>query len=84
MQEYDVITIAISDGSEKEFAIMDTFMVEDQKYIAVSLVLGDEIQDGVYLYRCQETAEGEIIADQIADLEEYDKVSAFYVAMEEE
>ncbi|MDO4976416.1 MAG: DUF1292 domain-containing protein [Eubacteriales bacterium] len=83
MQEYDVITITISDGSEKEFAIMDTFTVDDQKYIAVSLVVGDEIQEGVYLYRCQETEEGEVIADQIVDMEEYDKVSTFYVNMEE-
>lgn len=84
MQEYEVIMIPISDGSEKEFAIMDTFMVEEQKYIAVSLVEGDEIQEGLYLYRCAEAEDGDIIAEQIGTPEEYDKVSAAYVAMEEE
>ena len=28
MEEYEVIRIPVSDGTEKEFAIMDTFTVE--------------------------------------------------------
>lgn len=28
MDEYEVISIPVSDGTEKEFAIMDTFTVE--------------------------------------------------------
>ena len=29
MEEYEVIRIPVSDGTEKEFAIMDTFTVEE-------------------------------------------------------
>ena len=52
MEEYEVIRIPVSDGTEKEFAIMDTFTVEEKHYMAVSLIEEDEIQEGVYLYRC--------------------------------
>lgn len=79
MQEYEVIMIPVSDGTEKEFAIMDTFEVEEKKYMAVSLVEGDEIQEGIYLYGFQETEEGEIIPEQIADQEEYEKVADVYI-----
>lgn len=51
MEEYEVIRIPVSDGTEKEFAIMDTFTVEEKHYMAVSLIAEDEIQEGVYLYR---------------------------------
>lgn len=81
MQEYEVIMIQVSDGSEKEFAIMDTFEVEGKKYMAVSLVEGDEIQEGIYLYGFRETEEGEIIPEQIVDQEEYEKVADIYVKM---
>ena len=37
MEEYEVIRIPVSDGTEKEFAIMDTFTVEEKHYMAVSL-----------------------------------------------
>ena len=38
MEEYEVIRIPVSDGTEKEFAIMDTFTVEEKHYMAVSLI----------------------------------------------
>ena len=43
MEEYEVIRIPVSDGTEKEFAIMDTFTVEEKHYMAVSLIEEDEI-----------------------------------------
>ena len=49
MEEYEVISIPISDGTERDFAIMDTFEFEGQGYLAVSLIEGDEIQEGVYV-----------------------------------
>ena len=51
MEEYEVISIPVSDGTERDFAIMDTFEFEGQGYLAVSLIEGDEIQEGVYIYR---------------------------------
>ena len=41
MEEYEVIRIPVSDGTEKEFAIMDTFTVEEKHYMAVSLIEED-------------------------------------------
>ena len=41
MEEYEVISIPVSDGTERDFAIMDTFEFEGQGYLAVSLIEGD-------------------------------------------
>ena len=56
MDEYEVISIPVSDGTEKEFAIMDTFTVEGKSYMAVSLIQEEEIQGGIYtVIRMQKT-----------------------------
>lgn len=65
MEEYEVIRIPVSDGTEKEFAIMDTFTVEEKHYMAVSLIAEDEIQEGVYLYRYRDAEDGDIVVEQI-------------------
>ena len=78
MNEYDVISIPISDGTEKEFAIMDTFEIRRKKYMAVSLVEEDEIKEGVYLYRYTNAEDGDVIVEQIEDEEEYKKAVAAY------
>ena len=80
MEEYEVINIPVSDGTEKEFAIMDTFEVEGKNYMAVSLVQEDEIQEGVYLYRYQDAEDGEVVVEQISDPAEYEKVTQAYEA----
>ena len=36
MEEYEVIRIPVSDGTEKEFAIMDTFTVEEKHWQCLS------------------------------------------------
>ncbi len=77
-QEYEVITIPVSDGTEKEFAIMNIFTVDDKQYIAVSLVEGEVIKDGVYLYRYSEAEDGDVITEQISLPSEYNKVSKVY------
>lgn len=78
MEEYEVISIPVSDGTEKEFAIMDTFEVEEKSYMAVSLVDGDEIQDGVYLYRYKNAEDGDVVVEQITEPAEYKRVSKAY------
>lgn len=80
MEEYEVINIPVSDGTEKEFAIMDTFAVEGKTYMAVSLVQEDEILEGVYLYRYQDAEDGEVVVEQISDPTEYEKVTQAYEA----
>lgn len=80
MDEYEVISIPVSDGTEKEFAIMDTFTVERKSYMAVSLIQEDEIQEGVYLYRYQDAEDGDIVVEQITEPAEYKRVSKAYEA----
>lgn len=81
--EYDVIKIPVSDGTEREFAIMNTFQVEGRDYLAVSLVEGDEIREGVFLYRSENVSEGELVVEQITSEEEYDVVVKAYEILED-
>lgn len=81
IEEYDVVTITVSDGTDREFAIMDTFEVEEKKYMAVSLIEGEEIQDGVFLYRYTEAEDGDLIVEVIKEPAEYKKVVKAYEKM---
>ena len=67
MEEYEIINIPISDGTEREFAIMNTFQVAGKNYVAVSLVDGEEIQDGVYIYRYTDVEDSDMIVETITD-----------------
>ena len=78
MNEYEVISIPISDGTEREFAIIDTFEIRRKMYMAVSLVEEDEIKEGVYIYRYYNAEDGDVIIEEIAEPEEYNKVVAAY------
>lgn len=80
-EEYEVISIPVSDGTEREFAIMDTFEYDGQGYVAVSLIEGDEIVEGVYIYRYQNAEDGDVIVGQITAPAEYKKVTKFYEQM---
>ena len=81
MEEYEVISIPISDGTQREFAILDTFEVEGQDYMAVALVEGEEIQEGIYIYRYENADDGDLIIEQITAPEEYQTVAKFYEEM---
>lgn len=78
MNEYDVVSIPVSDGTEREFAIMDTFEVRRKRYMAVSLIEEDEIQEGIYIYRYYNAEDGDVIIEEIAEPEEYSKAVAAY------
>lgn len=78
MKEYEIITMPISDGTEREFAIIDTFEVRHKKYMAVSLVEEDEVKEGIYLYRYYQAEDNDVVVEEIGDPEEYNKVVAFY------
>ena len=62
-------------------AIMDTFEFEGQGYLAVSLIEGDEIQEGVYVYRYHNAEDGDVVVEQITLPAEYKKVTKFYEQM---
>ena len=76
--EYEVISIPVSDGTEKEFAILDIFELEQKKYAAVSLVLGEEIGEDIYIYRYTEAEDGDAIVEQITLPAEFKKVTKAY------
>ena len=78
MNEYEVISIPVSDGTEREFAIMDTFEVRRKTNMAVSLVEEDEIKEGVYIYRYYNAEDGDVIIEEIAEPDEYSKAVAAY------
>ncbi|MBP3887189.1 MAG: DUF1292 domain-containing protein [Cellulosilyticum sp.] len=78
MNEYEVVSIPVSDGTEREFAIIDTFEVRRKTYMAVSLIEDDEIQEGVYIYRYYNAEDGDVIIEEIADHEEYSKAVKAY------
>lgn len=71
MEEYDIISIPISDGTEREFAIINRFQARDKNYIAVSLVENEEIKDGIYIYRYEDAEDGDIIVETIVNEVEY-------------
>lgn len=78
MNEYEVISIPVSDGTEREFAIIDTFEVRRKTYMAVSLVEEDEIKEGVYIYRYYNAEDGDVIIEEIVDPDEYNKAVSAY------
>ena len=82
MGEYEVISIPISDGTERDFAIMDTFKVDEVNYVAVSLVDGDAIQEGIYIYRSTQAEDGDLIVETIQTPAEYKKVAKAYETLE--
>ena len=79
-QVYDTVMITVSDGSEKEFAIMEEFDIEEKHYIVVSPVENDQVQGGLYIYKAVISGE-EMEVLRIEDAEEFEKVSAYYEAM---
>ncbi len=79
-QVYDTVMITVSDGSEKEFAIMDEFDLDGKHYIVVSLVEDNQVQEALYIYGAVESGD-ELEVSRIEDEEEFSKVTAYYEAL---
>lgn len=80
LEEFVTLIIPQEDGTEQEFAIVDSFDAEDKHYIVVSRVEGDLVYDDeAYIYRAKET-EDEVDVEPITDEEEYERVIAAYEA----
>ena len=50
MDEFDTVTLEMEDGSEVEFAILDEFEMETEKFVLLGEIEGDNIntdQDGM-------------------------------------
>lgn len=80
--EYEVVKIAVSDGTEKEFAIIDKFEFNHKKYMSVSLIEDDEIQEGMFIYGYIDADDGDICVEIITDMKEYEDVTEYYLEME--
>ncbi len=81
--EYEVINIAVSDGTEKEFAIIDKFEFNNKKYMSVSLIEDDEIREGMYIYGYIDADDGDVVVEIITDMQEYDDVTEYYLELAE-
>lgn len=78
LENPDDITIILSldDGSELECIVLTIFEAGDKEYIALLPTEGPESEEGeVYLYRYNETEDGEPDLTNIEDDEEFEIVS---------
>ena len=70
------VTLTLDDGSEMECLVLNIFPVNDQQYIAL-LPMTDEDEDEseVFLYRFNESEDGELNLANIEDDDEFEAVS---------
>ena len=70
------VTLSLDDGTECECSVLFIFKAKDQEYIALLPIDGpDSENDEVYLYRYNETPDGEPVLDNIQSDEEYEIVA---------
>lgn len=82
LMELETILLPNEDGTEQEYAILDTFSFEDHQYMVICEVEGDTIDDeNAELLRYRVENE-EIILDSIEDDEEFNRAVAFYATMD--
>ena len=79
MDEYEVISIPVSDGTEKEFAIMIPLRLREKAICGIPYS-GRWDSGGVYLYRYRDAEDGDIVVEQITEPAEYKRVSRTYEA----
>lgn len=81
-EQYVTFTIETSTGETVEMAVLSEFEFENKEYVAAGLVDGDEIQEGIYLYKVKDSEE--FAVEKLRNKFEYDKVSKAYLEMLEE
>lgn len=71
------VTLTLDDGSEMECLVLTIFPVGDLQYIALLPMEAVESEDGgeVFLYRFNETEDGELQLDNIENDDEFEAVS---------
>ncbi|MFR4352099.1 MAG: DUF1292 domain-containing protein [Roseburia sp.] len=73
-----IVTLDLDDGTEVECEILTIFTVNEQDYIALLPLEGEDEpseESEVYIYRYSEDEEGNPSLENIADDEEYEAVS---------
>lgn len=82
LMELETILLPNEDGTEQEYAILDTFNFEDRQYMVICEVEGDTVDDeNAELLRYRVENE-EIILDSIEDDDEFNRAVAFYATMD--
>lgn len=80
--EYITFMIELSEGKEVEMAVLMEFEYEKKYYVAAGLVEGDEIQEGVYIFKVKDSEE--FAVEKLRNKYEYDKVTKAYLEMLDE
>ena len=73
MDEFDTVTLEMEDGSEVEFAILDEFEMETEKFVLLGEIEGDNINTD---------PDGMVILNVIEDPEKYSAVVDFYAELD--
>lgn len=82
LMELETILLPDEDGTEQEYAILDTFNFEERQYMVICEVDGDTVDDeNAELLRYRVENE-EIILDSIEDDDEFNRAVAFYATMD--
>ena len=88
MDEFDTVTLEMEDGSEVEFAILDEFDMDTEKFVLLSEIEGDSISSDpermLFMKAiADESCEvDEVILNVIEDPEKYSAVVDFYAELD--
>lgn len=88
MDEFDTVTLEMEDGSEVEFAILDEFDMDTEKFVLLSEIEGDSISSDpermlfMKAIADESCEEDEVILNAIEDPEQYNAVVEFYSTLE--
>ena len=88
MDEFDTVTLEMEDGSEVEFAILDEFDMDTEKFVLLSEIEGDSISSDpermlfMKAIADESCEEDEVILNVIEDPEQYNAVVEFYAELD--
>ena len=88
MDEFDTVTLEMEDGSEVEFAILDEFDMDTEKFVLLSEIEGDSISSDpermlfMKAISGESCEEDEVILNVIEDPEQYNAVVEFYAELD--
>lgn len=88
MDEFDTVTLEMEDGSEVEFAILDEFEMEAEKFVLLGEIEGGSINtdpESMLFMKAitdESCGEDEVILNVIEDAEKYAAVVDFYAELD--
>ena len=88
MDEFDTVTLEMEDGSEVEFASLDEFDMDTEKFVLLSEIEGDSISSDpermlfMKAIADESCEEDEVILNVIEDPEQYNAVVEFYAELD--